>query len=62
MLQGADSVNVGAISQTEQRRRLRDYCHAHPLTEYMFAVADLINHLPTNPGSAAEAAATENAK
>ena len=62
LMQGGDSVNVGAISQEAQRRQLRTYCRAHPLTEYMFAVADLINSMPTNPGSAAAAEAFEGSK
>jgi hypothetical protein len=61
LMQGGDSVNVSATSQEEQRRQLRDFCNTHPLKEFRDAVADLINHMPVNVGSAADAAAKAEA-
>ena len=61
LMQGGDSANVAAMSSDEQTSRLRSYCKAHPLEEYMYAVADLINRMPTNPGSAAAAKAEAEA-
>ena len=61
LMQGGDSANVAALTFEQQTGQLRAYCKAHPLQEYMYAVADLINHMPTNPGSAAAAKAEAEA-
>ena len=61
LMQGGDSANVAAMTFEEQTGRLRAYCKAHPLEDFMYAVADLINRMPTNPGSAAKAKAETEA-
>ena len=64
LMQGGDSVNVSTISQTEQRKRLRDYpCACASSINLAYGVADLINSPPTNPGIGSRASEQlENAK
>ena len=61
LMQGGDSANVAALTFEQQTGQLRAYCKTHPLQDFMYAVADLINRMPTNPGSAAAAKAEAEA-
>lgn len=43
------TVDLSAVSLTELEARIRDYCDAHPLAVYYFAVENVYRSLPSPP-------------